>query len=450
MNMDLRFLPTRSPLSRESHRRRRVAWASVLAVLALAAVTAASVGSAATRSERAKTKLTVWVAQDYPAIDLAAKRFEKAHPNVDVRIQITSGNAFQPKTRVAVASKHPPDLFQNFGGGNLLKSFINLHDVAPLTGFLKANKTLASKYLPWVLGPVTINGQIYGVPYQGVQPVFFYYNKAVFANAKITPPKTWSDLFAAIKTLKAGGVIPIAQGNEPWAEMMWPEYLALRAGGASAGNAVVAGKPGNSTAVRAAGDLTNQLLAQDPFEPGFLGIPYLGGEPTSLVGTGRAAMELQGSWDFSNFQSKTPDVLSQNNLGFFAFPALSSNPSTASAVAGNPSIYLSIAQKSQNKTVAMKFLRETLMQPWFAQELISEGAIPPVKGVLADLKKYAKGPEGFDFLKFQYTMLSKASYFQQSWDQASLPSQNTAIYDAVSNLLAGKLNGVQFATAMNG
>jgi raffinose/stachyose/melibiose transport system substrate-binding protein len=421
-----------------------------LVALAVAALvfSAATLVSSSTAAVKSNT-LTVWVAEDYPAIDAAVKRFEAAHPGVKVNVQVTPGNAFQPKTRAAVASSNPPDLFQNFGGGNLLKSFVNLNDVAPITSFIKQNQKLASNYLPWVLGPVTYNHQIYGIPYQGVQPVFFYYNKPAFAAAHVTPPKTWEELLADVDKLAKAGVIPLAQGNEQWAQMMWPEYLALKSGGSSAGGAVVAGSPGKSGAVVSAGNLTKSLLGHDPFEPGFLGVPYVGGVPTTLVGTGKAAMELQGSWDFGNFQSKTPDVLKNNDLGFFAFPALSSKPANASMVAGNPSIYLSIAQKSPNKELAMQFL-QTLMQPWFAQELISEGAIPPVKGVLPQLKKYAKGPETFDFLKFQYDMLANAKYFQQSWDQAALPSQNNAIYNAVSKLFAGQLNGTQFATAMNG
>jgi len=46
--------------------------------------------------------------------------------------------------------------------------------------------------------------------------------------------------------------------------------------------------------------------------------------------------------------------------------------------------------------------------------------------------------------------LAKSTYFQQSWDQASLPTETQAIYSAVSKLFAGELTGKQFAAAMNG
>jgi raffinose/stachyose/melibiose transport system substrate-binding protein len=192
------------------------------------------------------------------------------------------------------------------------------------------------------------------------------------------------------------------------------------------------------------------LLQQGPFEPGFLGITYDAGEPTELVGTGKAAMELQGSWEFSNFQSKTPSALQSNDIGFFPFPSLGTNPSTSDAIAGNPTIYLSVAEKSPHKQLAEEFLKETALQPWFSQLLISEGAVPPVRGDLAELQKYAKGPETSAFLTWQYQLLAKSTYFQQSWDQASLPAETQTIYNAVSKLFAGQISGQQFARAMNG
>jgi raffinose/stachyose/melibiose transport system substrate-binding protein len=404
---------------------------------------------APTASAAAPTTLTILVAEQYPAITAAAAAFEKANPGVKIQVQIVSGSAFVPKTLVEVASSNPPDIFQNFGGGLLLKSFVNVGYVANLTSFWQANGSLTGAYLPSVMGPATINHQIYGVPYQGVQPVFFYYNKADFAAAKISPPSTWQQLLTDIAKLKAAGFIPLAQGNDAWALMMWPEYLALRAGGATAGQAVVAGKPSGSSAISTAGNLSHTLLQSTPFEPGFLGITYDAGEPSELVGTGKAAMELQGSWEFSNLQSKTPAALQANKIGFFPFPTIGS-AATANAIAGNPTIYLSVAKKSPHQQLAEEFMKETLLQPWFSQLLISEGAVPGVKGDLAELQHYAKGPETSAFLTWQYHLLAGASYFQQSWDQAALPSETQAIYSAVSKLFAGELTGQQFASALNG
>jgi len=439
--------PTRNWLGSRSPK--RLVYSLTGALLAstfVLGVTAAPNTLAAAQSS--STTLTILVAEQYPAITAAVTSFEKSHPNVHIQVQIVSGSAFVPKTLLEVASNNPPDLFQNFGGGLLLDSFVKVGYVANLTAFWRQNSSLTGAYLPSAMGPATVSNQIYGVPYQGVQPVFFYYNKADFAAAKITPPTTWRGLLTDITRLETAGYIPLAQGNDAWALMMWPEYLALRAGGASAGAAVVAGKPGTSPAVTTAGNFSRSLVQGDPFEPGFLGITYDAGEPSELVGIGKAAMELQGSWEFSNLQSKTPQALKSNNIGFFPFPSLGTTPSTS--IAGNPSIYLSIAQKSTHKVLAEEFLKDTLLQPWFSKLLISEGAVPGVKGDLAELQKNAKGPETSSFLTFQYNLLTRASYFQQSWDQASLPAEAQTIYSAVSKLFAGELTGSQFAKALNG
>lgn len=49
-------------------------------------------------------------------------------------------------------------------------------------------------------------------------PALFYYNKSVFQNYAISPPKTWTELLSAVKTLHAKGIVPISLaglGNWP-------------------------------------------------------------------------------------------------------------------------------------------------------------------------------------------------------------------------------------------
>ena len=43
---------------------------------------------------------------------------------------------------------------------------------------LGSSPSWASSFLPSSLGAVTYNGQIYGIPVSGTQPVYFFYNHA--------------------------------------------------------------------------------------------------------------------------------------------------------------------------------------------------------------------------------------------------------------------------------
>ena len=88
------------------------------------------------------------------------------------------------------------------------------------------NPTLEKEFMPSTLDAVTINGKLYGMPILGTQPVFFFYNKSVFAKAGLSFPKTWSQLLSDIKTFNAKGDIPIALGNaDEWEGLMLLKYL---------------------------------------------------------------------------------------------------------------------------------------------------------------------------------------------------------------------------------
>ena len=50
------------------------------------------------------------------------------------------------------------------------------------------NPGYASSFLPSSLGAVTFDGKLYGVPIQGTQPVYFFYNKTIFDKLHLSSP----------------------------------------------------------------------------------------------------------------------------------------------------------------------------------------------------------------------------------------------------------------------
>lgn len=77
-----------------------------------------------------------------------------------------------------------------------------------------------------------------------------------------------------------------------------------------------------------------QLVDMGAFEPGFGSVSYNDGESTALVYTGRAAMQLMGSWDFSTVL--TQSVVDNGDLGWFPFPAVPGGKGNPADVAGKP------------------------------------------------------------------------------------------------------------------
>ena len=96
----------------------------------------------------------------------------------------------------------------------------------------------------------TVDGKIYGVPI-ALSQVGFFYNKELFAKAGVDGDhiKTWDDLLAAVKKLKAAGVTPIVVGGaDKWPLHFYWTNLAVRIGGKPAFEAAMSGENGGFAA----------------------------------------------------------------------------------------------------------------------------------------------------------------------------------------------------------
>ncbi|WP_344410231.1 extracellular solute-binding protein, partial [Catellatospora methionotrophica] len=167
--------------------------------------------------------LPVWAAM--------AKEYETAHPNVKVVIQPLENEAFKAKLTTATQAGSPPDLFQSWGGG-VLKQQVDAGLVKDITADVQP---WIGSLLPASVQPFTIDGKIYGVPFD-VGMVGFWYNKDLFAKAGITDlPVSWAQLLTTVSAIKSKGIVPIAlAGKEKWPGHFYWAYLAMRIGGLGA------------------------------------------------------------------------------------------------------------------------------------------------------------------------------------------------------------------------
>src|ERR1700761_3046662 len=190
------------------------------------------------------TTVTAWLVTTGPspannAVNAAAKKFEASHPGDHITIDYVENQSFKQKIQLAMGAGNPPTLFWTWGGG-ILQQYIKAGDVQSL-----GNPSWASGFLPSSLGAVTFNKQLYGVPVEGTQPVYFFYNKQVFQQAGLSFPTTWSGLLSAVHTLKGKGVAPISLANgDQWPGLMFLEYLTDRIGGAGVVQGIETGQAG--------------------------------------------------------------------------------------------------------------------------------------------------------------------------------------------------------------
>jgi raffinose/stachyose/melibiose transport system substrate-binding protein len=378
----------------------------------------------------------------------SVERFNQAHPDQRIELQTFQNDPYKQKLRVAVGAGNPPDLFFGWGGG-VLSSYAksgNVHDLSPE---MSQDPAWSNRFFPNVMQSVTFDGKVYGVPIRGVQPVVFFLNKDAFAKAGVQPPKTWQDLLDAIGRFKAAGLTPISLGGASrWTYLMWEEYLVDRLGGPQVIRDVLAGKPGawSNPAVIQANTMIQQLVDAGAFGSGFASVSYDTGQQSALVYTGKAAMELMGTWDFSSILQSQPAFISSGKLGWSTFPSVPGGAGNPDDVVGNSSNFYSVSEKSPHQRTAIDYLRTTVMDDKYVDALIKVGDVPPVRGIESKLA----GADHGDYLQFVYQLSQNAPNFQLSWDQALQPDQAETLLTNLEQLFLKKITPEQFSAAMNG
>ena len=258
-------------------------------------------------------------------LQASAQQWNGANSTEKIDMQFFQNDPYKQKLRVGVGSGNGPVLFENWGGG-ALKDYVAAGKVADLTPQLDADPAWKGRLLPSVLRATTFNGKVYGVPINGVQPVVLYFNKQLFRKVGAQPPKTWDDLLALVAKFKAAGIAPLSIGGaSKWPDLMWLEYLTDRIGGPQVFQNIADGKPGawSQPAVLKAATMIKQLVDAGAFAKGFASVTEDTGQPEAELYTGKAAMQLMGSWAFATIQTGDPAFVSGGHLGWTGFPSVS-------------------------------------------------------------------------------------------------------------------------------
>jgi len=180
-----------------------------------------------------------WRPEDKVVLQGIIDKFESANPGTKINQVIMSSVDYTNLAYAKISANKKAAVFVTSRGGQF-NQFYNGGLLADLSNqrFMKQN-VIAS-----ALTPGTVNGKLYGLPYQSLfnNPL---YNADLFAKQGWKVPTTWTQTLAFCKTAKAAGFIPFA----------WP--------GATRGNA---GQIINSFLMNSAPDLatlTERIAAID-------------------------------------------------------------------------------------------------------------------------------------------------------------------------------------------
>lgn len=365
-----------------------------------------------------------------------AREFEASHPNVTVEVSAVQNEELQ-KTKIPVAlqSSDPPDLFQQWGGGDLADQVADgkVKDIS--RDVLDEIGLIGGSAAAW-----QVDGATYGLPYSvGVEG--FWYNKALFAQAGIdTLPLTLTDLNDTVQKLKEAGITPIAVGaKDTWPAAHYWYNFALRQCSTDTMKRAGVELRFEDPCFTQAGDQLAAFLATQPFQQDFLGTPAQTGMASSagLVANGNAAMELMGHWEPGIMRGLTGDDALGENLGWFPFPTVEGGQGDPAAALGGGDGFSCSYSAPPECVELLKYIASVDVQKRYAE---TGSGLPVTLGSESGVSD----PNMQTLLQFR----NSATYVQVWLDVAYGGSIGGAMNDGIAAMFAGQATAQDIVAGM--
>ncbi len=253
------------------------------------------------QASSAKETINLWMlnAASTPAIEQLAKEWNVLHPNIQVKVTAVTNdtNTYFAKVATAIASGAGPDIIYMSAAD--YQQYVSSGIAYPVDRWLDKNK---SDYYPNVLKSVETNGHFYAFP-KTLQLMVLYYNKAMFAQSHLQPPKTWSQMLSDAKKLttknRYGLQIETHEGG--YQNFEWYPWVWMQGGNIISDN-------GKKVAVNQATANALQLernIMQSGVAPRNLAT---GGFDLTSFGQNKVAMAISGTWAIPFLAQNYPKV----------------------------------------------------------------------------------------------------------------------------------------------
>ncbi|WP_143806283.1 maltose/maltodextrin ABC transporter substrate-binding protein MalE [Pantoea latae] len=303
-------------------------------IFALSALTA-MLFSASAIAKIEEGKLVIWINGDkgYNGLAEVGKKFEQ---DTGIKVTVEHPDKMEEKYPQVAATGDGPDIIfwahDRFGG----------YAQSGLLAEISPDKSFQEKLFPFTWDAVRFNGKLIGYPVS-VESLSLIYNKDLLP----TPPKSWEEMAAIDKQLRAKGKSAIMFNlQEPY--FTWP---LLAAGGAYAFKKTSSGYDVKDVGVDNAGAKAGMTFLVDQVKAKILNADTDYSIAEAAFNKGQTAMTINGPWAWSNIDK------SGINYGVTLLPTLNGKP--AKTFVGVLSAGINAA--SPNKELAKEFLENYLL-----------------------------------------------------------------------------------------
>jgi raffinose/stachyose/melibiose transport system substrate-binding protein len=366
-----------------------------------------------------------------------ARAYEAAHPGVRIAMQFLENEAYKAKLPTLLQSKDRPNIIYSWAGG-VLKAQIEAGVLEDISDQVKG---YSDTITPAALAAFSRDGRVYGLPI-ALSQVGFIYNRDLTAKANVDAAaiKSWDDLLAAVRALKAAGVTPIVVGGaDKWPLHFYWTHLAVRIGGKAGFDAALRGENGGfaGETFQKSGALFKQLVDLQPFQNGFLG--FKNPQAVGYLADGKAAMMLGISTTYHVQRALAADKvgLGDDKIGWFDFPVVPGGKGEPTDTLGGITGWL-ITKGSPKE--AVDFLKFFISKDVQTRLAAGNFLVPVVKGAEAGLNSA--------FMKRIADNIAKSNYHQNFYDQSLGPSVGRVVNDVTAEIAGGSMSPQDAAKAI--
>ncbi len=227
-------------------------------------------------------------------LDAMIAIFNQKHPEIEFLNAAVAGGA-GTNARAVLATRlqagDAPDSWQGHAGWELIGTYVAADQIEPLNFLYEEEGWM--DIMPATLIPlISKDGNIYSVPVNIHRANVLWYNPKVLADNGITVPTTLDEWYAAMDTLQAAGITPLAMG-EQWTAMHLMETVFLASMGPEKYNGLWDGTTDWASAdVTAAIEAFKKVLSYTNTDATSLTWQ----DASKLVADGSAAFNVMGDW----------------------------------------------------------------------------------------------------------------------------------------------------------
>jgi raffinose/stachyose/melibiose transport system substrate-binding protein len=356
---------------------------------------------------------------------------------VDATLQANNWDA----TKTAMAGGAGPDVVST-PGPSFAMQLARAGQLAPLDDYAKQFGWY-DRFAEGSLDLGMADGKLYSIPAE-IETLVLYYNKTLFEQNGWEPPKTLDELMAVAEEANAAGIIPIANANAEWRpanEWFVGEFLNHSAGGPQKVYDALVGKVDWTDPDFVAAIEALSTMQQKGWFNGGLDRYYTGtmDEVGSKLGSGEAAMKIEGTWFLSNVdQFFGEEAGNTNEWGWVPMPSVTGEAIFDLGIGNTYSVNANSAHPAETA----KFI-----DYWFSPEAqaaaLSQCGIVPAAVDLSDQDLSGVNPGQSEILAALNDAFAKGNYGYTTWTFWP-PESETYLIEEIEKVWAGDMTAEEY------